>query len=1160
MNVPCMVPRLFLAAGLLALPAGVLANEAVDRAHKYEDAGDFAALREVYAQALRASPSDPELLYGYAQALERYRDPGAREAYRKSAGIWKNSGNTKDALAAERRAVLLDLISGDRPAAEKDLEEYQSLGGRDLQLPGSAANGSASSNARRETVQIPGPLHSFARMAAISPDVDPDDLLTALARSVVTSGYQASRANELLEETEYLKLVRRYLSQARELDKLTGPDKFIRIANCESTQTNDLLRVLGYRMRGGCGSEVVLETVNAPRAFITSDSGFPLAELEQALRTEQPFSYDYHPAVATILYTTDYWLTAKERQGDSIDAFLGDPGLCRFYLGMSKLDPETAETLKNTLQPARLRANASVLDFFGGNFEIRQGKALVPGGAKSAAAWAELAGASPDKGSEFIERLIVKDDGWLASLYDSLARIQGPAQDYLTDPARMKRLYAAVRGRVTTPGPARPVFRSNTEMMLLTTRLRINPDGKVHIPGDLEAWRQLFQRNPKGKYDARLSKAAANWKDPDDVIEALFALCRKPTDNEPLLIFMALSDLDRNRAQPLKPETVQRMIRGWNVYGAQYMIFNDAPSLSDQTIVAWLDAAAAVDKNRDPLFRQDVIATMQGLTGIWQIFCRQGSITPAKADETLSALIAPFGSVRGTRELFDAGRAGVDTLLKNTLLKNTGAKADVTAKDDSAHDRIMALLAGGPRPDDSDTRAELVRQEQRIFDAQKLLPVDFLFNLADNLQAVTKGEKLSAPLASRLAARVADIQLPRNSMSGAEKNASGSGFFVDKHVDDERKLNLRAIIDKAAKDPEKLKDIRGQLAPTLRDTIVGYNYLHYAPPGAQILVTNPLFVRGHDFLGLAEGNHSWGKTEIHGTGWPTNAGGRLVGSLSGLPYALADAEQNFLVPAQRQALIWSDLAPEMILTARAARFWTVTPAQMHWVGMHMRLAEGVIAEATLANPAITPGLRAGLSQAVDGVASPLRAAVVMRLIAGGDARGAIDALTPSEMYTLAALYTTATGTAAARGVDFQASPEFAEIGHFKSLVPDQVSDAAISRAWGTAKPTLANSYRPELLNLRTFPSLMGYSSRIMAESWESNLLYWADVGDQAGVQPAQLNVLVPEWTQKVVERIFASHLEDWPALLKSLRSVGEEVRTQGTQVASANAAKPESAR
>ena len=50
------------------------------------------------------------------------------------------------------------------------------------------------------------------------------------------------------------------------------------------------------------------------------------------------------------------------------------------------------------------------------------------------------------------------------------------------------------------------------------------------------------------------------------------------------------------------------------------------------------------------------------------------------------------------------------------------------------------------------SRAELVQQEQRIFEAQRLLPVDLLFELADNLEAVPKGGKLNAQLAARLAA------------------------------------------------------------------------------------------------------------------------------------------------------------------------------------------------------------------------------------------------------------------------------------------------------------------------------------------------------------------------------------------------------------------------
>jgi hypothetical protein len=120
-----------------------------------------------------------------------------------------------------------------------------------------------------------------------------------------------------------------------------------------------------------------------------------------------------------------------------------------------------------------------------------------------------------------------------------------------------------------------------------------------------------------------------------------------------------------------------------------------------------------------------------------------------------------------------------------------------------------------------------------------------------------------------------------------------------------------------------------------------------------------------------------------------------------------------------------------------------------------------------------------------------------------------------------------------------------------------VNAAAISRAFGTPKPTLANSYEPELLNLRTFPTLMGYSSRIMAESWESNTLYFVALADELNLSPAQLNVRIPEWTRKLVEQIFASHLEDWPAVLKSLRHVGDEVRAQNRSNSASGDPKPE---
>src|SRR5262249_52788715 len=150
----------------------------------------------------------------------------------------------------------------------------------------------------------------------------------------------------------------------------------------------------------------------------------------------------------------------------------------------------------------------------GGMFEVRRGRAVIPGGQRSTGAWSDLVGTSPDQGGAFFDKLIAKDDGWLASLYDALARINGPARDYLTDPSRMKRFYTAIRGRITSPGPARPVFRSNTDMMLLTTRLRLDPNGKPHIPGGIEVWKTLFTNSPQAKTDLKLQKLATSWKDP----------------------------------------------------------------------------------------------------------------------------------------------------------------------------------------------------------------------------------------------------------------------------------------------------------------------------------------------------------------------------------------------------------------------------------------------------------------------------------------------------------------------------------------------------------------------------------------------------------------------------------------------------------------------
>jgi hypothetical protein len=1119
-----------LALFLVCHPAG--ADDLSDRAWVLESKGEAAGARELLRQAAQSASATAGTLRDYAEFLDRHHDPATRAAYQHLLTT-ATTADVRKPLA--RRLVLLDLVDGDNEAVARHLEIYREAGGADFTLALPVAAGAPKSTDKPQTVSIPGPMRSFARMAALSPDLSPQDVIGALARNIVTNGYQASNNNEALEQTEYLKLVVRYLTQARELEKLAGAtDKTIRVDTCESAQTGDLLRVLGYRMRGVCGSEVVLETVNATRAFLTIDSGFPLSGLEQSLRANQPFVYDYHPSELPILYGPEYWLSAKEKQtGEFIDLFIGDPALCRLYLGLSKLEPHTAEELRKATTVQRIRAFSHVLDFYGGMFDLRNGKAVVPGGARTERAWAELAGVGPDKGAAFFERLMAKDDGWLASYYDALARLNdSPVQRYLTDPERLKRFYAAIRGKVTSPGPARPVFRANTDMLLLTTRLRMDADGHPHIPGNLDVWKGLFIDHPHGKYDGKLTKAAGGWKDSDDVLEALFGLSRKAVENEPLKIFMALSDVDRRRKAPLVPATVNRLARAYKEYGSQYPVFAEVPELSDATILAYLDTAEATSQIRDQALRADSVGTLQALTSLWQIFYRQDVLPAAEADKALADLASHFGKLKSEREVFDSGREGVKILLAATHSSMNGAAADVAPQD-----RMMDLLAGS-NSDGSDTQTQLVESMIRIFEAQRLISLTSLFDLVDNLERVAKGDKANMALVNKTAGRIAEIQLPRASLSSVEKNSLSFGYWSEKHIEVQRKLNLRSLIDKASTDPKKLDDVRSLFAPFLRDTLVGLTYVYYAPPGAQILRTNPLFVRSHDFIGLPGTNESWKPTEVLGNGWPSSAGGKLVGSLAGLPYALAEAEQNFLVPSREQALIWGDLVPQVLVSATIARWWHVTPSQLHWVGLHMEYAETLAAES-----AVNSTVRQQFLEALSAYAMPARLAKLRNLLETGQAKAALDNLMPSEMFAVAA-------DLSAHGTDTMLA---AEIRKQAAQNPRELNYAAISRAFGTPKPTLTNSYAPELLNMRTFPTLMGYSSRILAETWESNLLYYAALADQIHAQPAQLNLLVPEWTQQTVERIFATHLEDWPALLRSLRLVGDDV-LQKTRTAAAVAA------
>jgi hypothetical protein len=351
-------------------------------------------------------------------------------------------------------------------------------------------------------------------------------------------------------------------------------------------------------------------------------------------------------------------------------------------------------------------------------------------------------------------------------------------------------------------------------------------------------------------------------------------------------------------------------------------------------------------------------------------------------------------------------------------------------------------------------------------------------------------------------------------------------------------LQVKTDLTKVIKTPgtrAQLEAARGQLSPLLRDALVGLNYAYYEPPGAQILHINPLFVRSHDFLGITVtgSERLWQTPMLMGAGVSAGGGAYLMGSLADLPYSLATAEQDMITPENVQALIWKELVPELLADAVLARWWNVTPNELHAVALYQRFGEELIGEAAKSSE-----LRDNVLGILSDRMEPQRLKrVELALQHPDEVATVVRQMLPANTFYLGAEFLKRYPAKAA-----SIGKTSGQLQDLASRYPTEVSWERLSRDFGVPHPTLARTYARELLNVKPFPFYGAYSSRLFGERWESGNLYWARLADDMGYSPVMLNRLVPELTRHMVAKIFATDLEDWPAVLRAMQETGEAYR------------------
>jgi len=533
--------------------------------------------------------------------------------------------------------------------------------------------------------------------------------------------------------------------------------------------------------------------------------------------------------------------------------------------------------------------------------------------------------------------------------------------------------------------------------------------------------------------------------------------------------------------------------------------------------------AASRDRIGNHTLRGNAMGTFQAEVGLWQVLARQGEIPNAQLNDSWQHIVKPFAKITTAAQLVDASR---DSLAE--LMRVTTGKATIT------EDALIDLLAG-PHAQDSDGQKmhqEMARRIRSVLDGQRLVSLDTLVALDLGLRELQRGSGNADNLIP-LAGELREFEMPRPIFSSSERTEWAAGVYNNRHTDLQMRTDLSKVL-KGQHSKAQLEEARGQLTPFLRDTLVGLNYAYYEPPGAQVLHNNPLLVRSHDFSGdtVAGIERLWQAPQVFGEGSPAGGGAHLVGSLADLPYVLASMEQDFIAPENVQALIWRELVPGLMVTATFPRWWEVSRTELHAVALYQRAGEELLTAA-----AGNEDLRRKVIGILSDRMLPQRLAWVEQSLAGGRVADLFPRIMPADTFYLAAefrvKYAGDTGSLGTANQELEA---------VSRRSPTEVSWERLSQDFGIPHPILAQSYARELLNVKPFPAFQGYSSRLLAETWDSNNLYWARLADEKGLPPVELHRLVPELTRRMVEKIFATEFEDWPALLRAMRETGEEFR------------------
>ena len=397
---------------------------------------------------------------------------------------------------------------------------------------------------------------------------------------------------------------------------------------------------------------------------------------------------------------------------DLFAAAITDRRTRRLLYGAAALNAPTRAYIegRSALLERIHRSHSDVFAVLGRSLSVSDGRVEVPGGADAVELWEQVVGASTAAPEAFVDRLLARDTGELAALYDAVAHLDPPHQRFvlglwMPDALRRARfitLYRAARAagrRVAIPH--QPFVRTELDLFAVVSQLRVLDDGRPAPPTSPAFWRPVFAQVEHWQGTDWSGFADESSIDATWFVEVVM-LSAKPIWEQAATISFAqrLFAAAASPGAPARPDPSPLPIRQFQRFPTLALALERMGVRDVAVYSAAFDRAGALTARGNTYWRRQLLTQFQGAVAIVAQLRLTNHISVTAAEQ----LIPSLARVEPNQEGAYAG--GVARWVAEQMIPALGAE---TTEDGDVESRLLTALSGAPRDETPVDQADVGR-------------------------------------------------------------------------------------------------------------------------------------------------------------------------------------------------------------------------------------------------------------------------------------------------------------------------------------------------------------------------------------------------------------------------------------------------------------------